>query len=170
MALPRSSAPLTAGIAEERACTSPAEIQSNSSSGNLCRALGELGFVDDALEGFGRAFDAVLVIAAFGWQQEGITENAKKISDTGRELHGRLARFVEHLDKAGRNLTSASSAFNQAIGTLESRVMPSARKLRELSHGSEQDIQAPAIVEVLVRPVATQALDLLGEEITHADQ
>ncbi len=74
---------------------------------------------------------ALLKTVAFGWQQQRIAESARAIATAGRALHDRLDSFVGHLSRTGRGLDQAVQAYNQAIGSLESRVMPAARRLQE---------------------------------------
>ena len=82
---------------------------------------------------------AVLKSVALSWQQHSVTENAQKIVGVGKELHNRIGAFAKHLAKVGKGLQSASSAFDDAVGSWESRIVPSGRRLEELdaSKGSE---------------------------------
>ncbi len=80
---------------------------------------------------------ALLKAAAYGWRQESIAENARAISDLGRELHTRLATMVRHIAKIGANLENAKEAYNDAVGSFESRVLTSARKFKELGATSQ---------------------------------
>jgi DNA recombination protein RmuC len=75
----------------------------------------------------------LLRAVGYGWQQERVADSARAIAQVGRELHGRLALLVQRLDRVGGRLSGAVSAYNEAVGTLESRVLPSARRLAE--HG-----------------------------------
>lgn len=75
---------------------------------------------------------ALLRAAAYGWQQEALTENAQKISQLGKELFERLATLGDHWAGVGKNLGEAVAAYNKATASLESRVMVSARRFREL--------------------------------------
>jgi DNA recombination protein RmuC len=81
---------------------------------------------------------ALLKAAAYGWRQESIQENARAISQLGQELHSRLGSMAEHLERLGRNLESATGAYNSTIGSLESRVLVSARKFKELGATSQE--------------------------------
>lgn len=75
---------------------------------------------------------ALLRTVAIGWREERLAANARQISDLGRELHKRLADVASHVMRLGRSLQSSVDHFNQAVGSLESRVLVSARKFREL--------------------------------------
>ncbi len=75
---------------------------------------------------------ALLRTVAHAWTQDALADKAQEIHELGRELHERLATMGDHLDKVGRSLTSAVGAYNRAVGSLESRVLVSARKFTEL--------------------------------------
>jgi DNA recombination protein RmuC len=76
---------------------------------------------------------ALLKAAAYGWRQERVAEEAAEVAALGRELHERLAVFDEQLIDLGRGLQRAVTAYNRAVGSLESRVLVSARRLGELA-------------------------------------
>ena len=75
----------------------------------------------------------MLRTAQYAWQQEALADNARAVFDLGRELYERLGGLGRHVDQVGRSLTKAVSAYNQAVGSLEGRVLVTARKLNELS-------------------------------------
>ncbi len=100
---------------------------------------------------------ALLRTVAHAWTQEALTDKTREIHELGRDLHGRLASMGGHLDKLGRSLTAAVTAYNRAVGSLETRVLVSARKFSELSV-TEDDLPAPATVHEAPRPLTTSEL------------
>lgn len=90
---------------------------------------------------------ALLRAVAFGWRQEKMTENAQEISRIGKELYKRLSDMGEHFSKLGRNIHGVVDAYNQSVGTLEKRVLVSARRLKELDvvSASEEISDLPSI-------------------------
>jgi DNA recombination protein RmuC len=81
---------------------------------------------------------ALLHATYYGWRQEKIAESAQEIAAAGRELHKRIATFLEPFAKLGRQLNSAVNAYNQGAGSLEARVLPQLRRLEEAGGGSEK--------------------------------
>lgn len=77
---------------------------------------------------------AILRAVAHSWKQEALSKNAEQIARLGQELHERLQTLSEHWTKVGRSLSTSVDAYNQAIASLESRVLVSARKLKD--HGA----------------------------------
>ena len=92
----------------------------------------------------------MLRTAQYAWQQEALSQNARAVFDLGRELYDRLAGLGRHVDKLGRTLTSSVLAYNQAVGSLESRVLVSARRLNEFGV-VEAELAAPAAVTETAR-------------------
>jgi DNA recombination protein RmuC len=78
------------------------------------------------------SFVALLRAIAYGWRQDALTENAEVIREIGTELYLRLSTFAEHLTRVGRSLDSSVESFNKAVGSFDSRILPSARKFTEL--------------------------------------
>jgi DNA recombination protein RmuC len=106
---------------------------------------------------------ALLRAVAYGWKQEKIAENAQRIADLGRQIYERLADMGGHLARVGRNLGQATSAYNAAMGSLESRVLVSARKLKELEAGGGGDKEIE-----LLEPVAEMPRRLTAPELVPA--
>ncbi len=75
---------------------------------------------------------ALLKAVSFGWAQATLEEDAREILKLGTELHDRVATLTDHLGKLGTNLTRSVKAYNETVGSLESRVLPSARRIAEL--------------------------------------
>ncbi|MFK8184711.1 MAG: DNA recombination protein RmuC [Phormidesmis sp.] len=96
---------------------------------------------------------ALLKAVAYGWQQEKVTENAQEISALGKELHERIRTFVEHMQKMRKGLDGTVDSFNKAVGSLEGRVLVSARKLQGLGAGSGAGIEGVKGVERMPRQI-----------------
>ena len=94
---------------------------------------------------------ALLRTAAFGWTQETLAAHAQEISGLGKDLYDRLCTMFEHLDELRRRLDSAVQAHNAAVGSLETRVLPSARRFKELGVVSGKELIAPGPVDHLPR-------------------
>ncbi|MEP9412194.1 MAG: DNA recombination protein RmuC [Candidatus Brocadia sp.] len=84
---------------------------------------------------------ALLRAVYYGWRHEHMSENTRKISELGQELHERVATMVEHLTKLGGSLGKAVEAFNAAVASFEGRVLPSVRKFEVLGAGSKKEIE-----------------------------
>ena len=97
---------------------------------------------------------ALLRAVAYGWTQQALTENAERISQLGRELYERLGTLGEHWGRVGKNLGEAVAAYNRSVASLESRVLVSARRFRELRAGGEdREIADVSPVEQFPREV-----------------
>ena len=92
----------------------------------------------------------------YGWRQEQIAESAREIAADARELHQRLARFVAPFAKAGRQLSSAVSAYNEAVGSFDTRVVPQVRRIEQAGASSGREVAAPPALEVTAREIAAQ--------------
>ena len=100
---------------------------------------------------------ALLKTVAYGWQQHKVAENAREIAEQGRVLHDRLGKFVEHFQRAGSGLDSAVRAYNDAVGSLDSRLLPAARRLKEMGAASA-DVPVPPAVDQALRTSGQLAL------------
>ncbi len=88
---------------------------------------------------------ALLRTVAYGWQQETVAESARAVASLGRELYDRLGVFAGHVAGIGRSLEGAIGSYNRAVGSLESRVLVSARKFPELGIGGDELPEVPPI-------------------------
>jgi DNA recombination protein RmuC len=96
------------------------------------------------------ALFALLRSIAFGWQQQQVAENAEQIAAQGKALYERVATFVGHVAGVGKSLDASVKKYNEAVGSLDARVLPAARRLRELGVGNAE-IEAPGPVEAQPR-------------------
>ncbi|ULX57721.1 DNA recombination protein RmuC [Ectothiorhodosinus mongolicus] len=90
---------------------------------------------------------ALMRAVAYGWRQEALTRNAEQIRELGQQLHQRLATFTEHLTRLGSHIGSTVTHYNKAVGSLESQVMPSARRFTELGVPETKPLERPASVD-----------------------
>ena len=79
---------------------------------------------------------ALLRAIAYGWKQQLVAENAERIKDLGKELYDRILKFAEHLSDVAKGLERANKAYNNAVSSFDSRLVPSARKFKEMGVGS----------------------------------
>jgi DNA recombination protein RmuC len=96
------------------------------------------------------ALFALLRSIAFGWQQQQVAENAEQIAAQGKALYERVATFVGHVAGVGKSLEASVKKYNEAVGSLDARVLPAARRLRELGVGNAE-IEAPEPVDAQPR-------------------
>jgi DNA recombination protein RmuC len=97
---------------------------------------------------------ALLRTIGYSWRQEKLAESAREIADLGRELHSRLGTFAGVFQKLGRALNTSVGAYNAAVGSFDSRVMVSARKLEEHGAASEtKELDPPSQIDVMPRVV-----------------
>ena len=94
---------------------------------------------------------ALLKAVAYGWNQEKLARNAQEISALGKELHDRLRLLGAHIDNVGKGLDRAVESYNKAVGSLESRVMVSARKFVELGAPVTEEIAELSPIETTTR-------------------
>ena len=106
---------------------------------------------------------ALLRTVAYAWSQQTIADEARVIHELGRDLYDRLATMSGHLDRLGRSLSGAVNAYNRAVGSLETRVLVSARRFTELGVGGAE-LQTPESVADAPRPLtAAELLDVVAE-------
>ena len=104
----------------------------------------------------------ILKAVSYGWRQERIGENAERIRDLGIELYDRLRTTAAHLDSLRRSLAKSVESYNSAVGSLESRVLPTARKLRDLGAASGEEL-------VELEPVVITPRALVAPELQSGD-
>ena len=105
---------------------------------------------------------ALLRAVAYGWQQEKVADGARAVAELGRELHDRLAKYAEHIQLVGKRLNSTVEAYNASVGSLEGRVLVTARRFEE--HGAIGGGREIALVE----PLAVQAREVQVAELDEA--
>ena len=99
----------------------------------------------------------MLRTAQYAWQQAALSDNARAVFELGRELYDRISGMGKHVDRLGRALTNAVSTYNQAVGSLESRVLVSARRLNQLGV-VDGDLDTPGLVEETTRALSAPEL------------
>jgi DNA recombination protein RmuC len=119
-------------------------------------ALIEYGVQQQVLMATPTTLIGLLWAVHYGWRQELIAESAREIAESARELHSRLGRFVEPFAKAGRQLDSAVSAYNEAVGSFDHRVIPQVRRIEEAGAASQREVRAPDAVEVTARAITAR--------------
>ena len=100
---------------------------------------------------------ALLGAVARGWRETTLADGAREVLVHARELDERLSLFVEHLSKVGAHLGRSVEAFNKAVGSFESRVLPQTRRLRELGGAGPREPSAPEHIALAVRTTGTSA-------------
>jgi DNA recombination protein RmuC len=105
---------------------------------------------------------ALLRTVAQGWQHEVLNEQAQAVQRLGQDLHARLGSMAGHLDRVGRSLNASVVAWNQAMGSLEGRVLVSARRFAELGVTTET-LEEPRQVEAVARSLAAPELAVLDD-------
>jgi DNA recombination protein RmuC len=102
----------------------------------------------------------VLRAVAYGWQQQRIAENAQAISQLGRDLYERVATMAAHLSKLGRKLAGSVEAYNEAVGSIERRILPTARRLKDQLAGPGAELEP--LLPVDTAPRALQAAEMVA--------
>lgn len=107
---------------------------------------------------------ALAKAVAYGWRQQALEDNARKIAALGAEIHDRLQTFTGHLGRVGSGLKSATANYNSAVASLEGRVLVSARKMAELNAASgTKALEGPAQVDETPRSLSAPSDGETGE-------
>ena len=93
----------------------------------------------------------LLMVIGHGWKQEQLAENARRIGELGKEIHDRISDWASHLDRMGDALKKAVSEFNGGIGSLESRVLVSARRFKDLGIYGDKTIPEISSIESIIK-------------------
>jgi DNA recombination protein RmuC len=99
----------------------------------------------------------MLRTVAYSWQQAALADSAREVFELGRELYQRLSKLGEHVDKLGRTIGRVVSDYNTAVGSLEGRVLVTARRLNDLEV-VDADLPAPRTVDEVPRPLGAHEL------------
>ena len=115
---------------------------------------------------------ALLRSIAYGWQQDRVAKNAEEISALGREMYVRISTFANHFDTLRRGLEKSVEAYNSAVGSLERKVLPQARKFRDLGAGTVAEIDTIDSIDLTLRrlDVPEERLDGPGEQVQQLEQ
>ena len=111
---------------------------------------------------------ALLRAVAYGWRQEKMAQSVLEISALGKEIYERIRVLAGHMENVGKGLDRAVDAFNRAVGSLETRVLVSARKFTELGSASGEDIPAVPPVEKATRALQAPEWTESSEEAKRA--
>jgi len=102
------------------------------------------------------SFVALLRAIAYGWRQETLAENAEAIREVGQEMYSRLITFAEHLSRLGRSLDNSVDAYNKAVGSYDTRILPGARKFTEMGVAAKKESPKPEQIERATRQIESR--------------
>ena len=108
---------------------------------------------------------ALLKAIAYGWQQDTIAKNALEISELGRNLYDRIAKLADHFEQVGRSLAKAVQSYNGAVGTLETRVLVTARKLKDKGVTASEEFREVETIDITPRLLGAPELVGLFDDV-----
>jgi DNA recombination protein RmuC len=112
---------------------------------------------------------ALLTTVAHSWRQEALTENFREVAALGKDLYERLATFATHLDEVRKKLDGAVHSYNAAAGSFESRVLVSARRMRDLKVTTAEELAPAESIDTVPRVLKQIGLMGLPEDATPED-
>jgi DNA recombination protein RmuC len=131
-------------------------------------SLIELGVEQKVILATPTTLITLLKAVSYGWRQEQMADNARKIAELGRDLYKRLSDLGGHFADVGQRLGKAVESYNKAVGSLESRVLVSARRFNELGIGTSGDLPEVVPSVAAERPLSAPEI-LSGSEISSGD-
>jgi len=112
---------------------------------------------------------ALLKAISYGWQQEQMAANAQEVSKLGKDLYDRLRTFTEHFDNIGRGLDRAVESYNKGVGSLEQRVLVTARKFKERGAIAGEEIETMEPIDKATRSLSRDEGGLFPDLLTAAE-
>lgn len=106
---------------------------------------------------------ALLKTIAHGWQQQQIAENAVHIAKHGKDLYDRVLKFLEFFSGVGRSIDTSVKKYNEALGSLENRLLPAARRFRDMI-AEPKDVASPEQIERQTRQLSLPEDELIESE------
>jgi DNA recombination protein RmuC len=107
---------------------------------------------------------AILRAVAYGWKQQQLAVNAEAIQQIGRDLYDRLATMVDHLSSVGASLKQAANSYDRLVGSLEQKVLPGARRFKELGVSTTKELDTVEPLHLTVRRVQKDELTLFDRD------
>ena len=112
---------------------------------------------------------ALLTTVAHSWRQEALTENFREVATLGRELYDRLATFAGHLDDVRKRLDGAVQSYNQAAGSFESRVLVTARRMKDLNVTTAEELPPAESIDTVPRVLKQMGLMGLPDGVAESE-